>query len=79
MRRIKNFQTLVMYFLLAFVALALVAATRSCAVKLVDFRDGNPPWAKPVEKRQITGPSLKEVIRAMGESDPEDVIDNPRY
>lgn len=48
--------------------LVVVAFRQALSVKPVDYTDGNPPYAKAVEARQVTGPSLIEAIKAMGDA-----------
>lgn len=57
------------------VGLRVVLAFREAIiVKPVDYTNGNPPFAKPIEARQKFGPSVPDVIRAMGRQRVEDAI-----
>jgi hypothetical protein len=79
--RAPNAQVLVLPMLLvifAGFALASVSSLRCDLPVERDFAAGNPPFAKPVEARQVTGPSLRRAIELVGD-DPSTAIDEPAH
>jgi hypothetical protein len=56
-------------FIVAMTALLVALAALRKAYDVVPFDEakGNPPWAKPVQPRQVTGPSLREALIRLGQ------------